>query len=135
MLLFILDLSERSISTNIITFSTKVKTKRSDNMKSITKKNYKSINQKQVIKSHSFPRFMSPFKKRLKAKNVFVVTELCADQNNTIKKEVNKNQLNVEKEVRDGFIGQEKPKRIQSEQPENRKIFKSKIIQAYTPEK
>lgn len=126
------------MNINEIIFSTKVKTKQ--NMKPKPKKSCKSTNHKQVKRTHSFPRLMSLFKKRSKAKNIFVVTELCAEQNNSIQEKVIKNQLNVEENeprnyVCDDYMSPAKPKCIETEQSENVKHFKSKIIHNHTPNK
>lgn len=112
-----------------------METKSSENIKSTSKKSGKSVNQKKVMKTNLFPDIMLPFKKRSIAKKLLVKTELCVEKTNSNQKKLDKNQFNVKKKVWDDYIRQEKPQRIRTEQSENRKFFKSKIIHTRNPKK
>lgn len=88
-----------------------------------------------------FPGIILPFKKKSAstAKKLFIKTEVLGDENSTITENIVK-QFNsditkpssTKKNTWTEYIKQEKPERIKIEQPENRKFFKSKIINSDT---
>jgi len=107
----------------------------------MNKKRPRSTTQEHKSKIILFPGISLPFKKKSTNKKLFIKTELCEEKNDLIenKEVVKKNNFDFSKpsssskNVWTEYIKQEKPERIKIEESDNRKFFKSKVIQNCTP--
>jgi len=107
--------------------NTKVQTKP---LKDCKKKSNKSpTNKKQKTKINLFPGVILPLKKKRTTKEIVNKTELLKYKNteNNSKEKVKPSSL--EKNDWTKYMKQEKPARIDIEQPNNRKFFKTKVVQ------
>lgn len=123
----------------------KVKAKLFNDIKLTSKKRHRSTSRegksKTIQKNNLFPGVILPFKKKSTAKKLFIKTESPEEKNNVLEQiiEVKKKGFDFfkpsssNKDVWSNHIKQEKPERIKIEQPDNRKFFKSKVIQNDTP--
>lgn len=114
----------------------KVKAKLFKDAKSTNRKKSKTFSDEQRTKTHLFPGVILPLKKKTTAKKLFIQSELIKE-NPTVEddKLVKKSDLdldfhkpNSKKSDWTEYIKQEKPKRIELNEHENRKFFKSTIV-------
>lgn len=91
-----------------------------------------------------FPGVILPFKKKLTTKKLFIKTEQCEQKNILMEENVMikksaafdfSKPSSTSKNNWTEYIKQEKPERINIEQPDNRKFFKSKVIHSDIPNK
>lgn len=123
----------------------KVKAKLFKDSKSTSKKRFRSTSHEQKNKTDLFPGVILPFKKKQTAKKLFIKTEIkseqCEEKNDLIEENVmiRKSTFDFSKPSSSKknnwteYIKQEKPERINIEQPDNRKFFKSKVIHSDIP--
>jgi N-acetyltransferase len=117
-----------------LNFNPKVKAKLFKDGKSTSKKRSRSTSQEQKTVTNLFPGTLLPHKKKSTAKKLFETTEISKKNDNSIENNVNDNNFNfskpsLKKNDWTEYIKQKKPERIKIEIPDNRKFFKSKVMQ------
>lgn len=117
-------------------FNPKVKAKLFKDSKSTSKKRSRSTSQEQKSVTNLFPGTLLPHKKKSTAKKLFETTEISKKNDNSFEENVlDKNthfnfpKPSLKKNDWTEYIKQKKPERIKIEQPDNRKFFKSKVMQ------
>ncbi|XP_008187096.1 N-acetyltransferase ESCO1 [Acyrthosiphon pisum] len=118
----------------------KAKAKLFKDKKSTSKKRPRSTSQESKSKIILFPGVSLPFKKKTTNKKLFTKTELCEEKHDLIENNevVKKNSFDFSKpssskNVWTKYIKQDKPERINIEDSDKRKFFKSKVIHNDTP--
>lgn len=123
-------------------YNPKVKAKLFKDSKSTSKKRLRSTSHEQKKQTNLFPGVILPFKKK-PAKKLFIKTELCEEKNDLMEENImiKKSTFDfskppsLKKKNWTEYIKQEKPERINIEQPDNRKFFKSKVVPCDIPNK